>query len=494
MNMTAQSPVTVVGNRQNVFMPIGSPATTNTTIASVDTIKWKSGPQVTATATVLPPSVHNNHQGGIMQQQSHQLVSLNSLQVVNAAQSNMSSPVHQQVSPQTISEVNNNRIVLRPESLRPGTFNIVPAGQTYVSAGQGAQPPPMSPVQQQQQQPFQLRFQSGPNPPPPPPQQTNTVNIPISHEGVIRISPASQHQQQQQLHNKYVSAVYQNPMISPEHMQQQQHQQQQDQQQQHFQAGTQIVTTNFVPSVVGVEATNDGANNDSNQQVIKPTFKNGLTTPVATHGPNTIYQWHTLVPIISSNPLRAQNIRFPPGNGNEGHGNGSGGGQRANGGNHNGHGMTDLSHQMHGMVSAHSPVSSNAGMTTTVISNNMHQHMLHVQQQQQQLHKMGHPKPPPTPPPEPNHPADADMGMLEEEAIDDDVFETPEAPTQSSKGANVHKSGPRTTNSSVHDEAETPNQSSLTVKRRTQSCSAVPLGSKEPQSPLKVSRGTYLFV
>lgn len=246
----------------------------------------------------------------------------------------------------------------------------------------------------------------------------------------------------------------------------------------------------------GTEGANNNNNESNHQQVIKPTFKNGLTTIAAP--PNTVYQWHTLLPIISATPVRPQNARLlATGNGNEGHGaNGSSNGghavahqQRANGG-HNGHVMNELSPHQSQMAHQNSAA-------TTVINNmrmqqqQQQQHLMNVQQQQQ---KMVHMKQPPTPPPEPNHPNEAEEGMLEEEAIDDDVFETPEVPTQSSKGNNVHKSGPRTTNSSVHDQLEATaaaeaaaNQQTTTVKRRTQSCSAVQMGNKEPQSPLKVS-------
>lgn len=507
MNMTAQSPVTVVGNRQNVFMPIGSPATNSNTgvAAPVDGIKWKTtgGPAGVGNGAMLP-SLH--HPGGVSQQQQHQqqLVTMNTLQVANSVQSNLTSLVHQQQqqqqqisTSQTIAEVNNNRIVLRPESLRPGTINIVQAGgQTYVGTQSVAPPPPppsqgqaMSPGQQQQQ--FQLRFQSSAAPAgnvsgQQQQQMLNSGNIPISHEGVIRISPASQQQQ-----SKYVAAVQtmhqpqQHPMISPDQLNHQ------PQNHHNHQQATQIVATNFVPSIGGggVAAGMDGLNTETSnhQQVIKPTFKNGLA------GHNMVYQWHTLLPIISATPVRPQNHRvMATGNGHEGHGNGSNGGnisqqQRTNGV-HNEH-MNELSHQM-----SQSPLAaSNQGMVAAakLNSNILHhqqQNMLHVQQ------KMAYSKQqqPPTPPPEPIHPPETDEGIMEEEAIDDDVFETPEVPTQSSKGNNVHKSGPRTANSGVQDQleaaAETSNQQMTTVKRRTQSCSAVPLGSKEPQSPMKVSR------
>lgn len=202
MNAAANhSPVTVVGNRQNVFLPIGSPAATVATITTgtaavaaaaiaageaAAVLKWK---QATA---AMNPSVaaslhhqqqqqqHHHHQNQLQHHQhnpsamQHQQMMMNPSSInssntngnnlhMMAVQMNSMSPNqhqshhHQQQHNHQQQQVdhnnaNSNRIVLRPESLRPG--------QQQQQSNQIQQMPSPVQKQHQQQQPFQMRFQS----------------------------------------------------------------------------------------------------------------------------------------------------------------------------------------------------------------------------------------------------------------------------------------------------------------------------------------------
>ncbi|GAB0099278.1 hypothetical protein DMENIID0001_151290 [Sergentomyia squamirostris] len=193
-----QSPVTV-GNRQNVFMPIGSPT------AQTESAKWKAN-----TPSPVPHglTVHSH--------------------------------------------------LIRPELVRPP--------QTLPPPSVQQQPPVQAQLQQPPPPPPQMTQQQQQHPPPPPPQQQQQPmslaspqqqvsapppNVPVGHAtSVIRISPASSH------------AYHLQPVI--------------------------MDSGHMVSSIPTVE---------------KPQTKNGIN-------PNSIYPWHTLLPVINPPQVRPGQMVF----------------------------------------------------------------------------------------------------------------------------------------------------------------------------------------